>query len=245
MTIHDFSFAEHALEFDEHIGASIPGYDQLCWWTEKLSRRFVQNGTKVVDIGCATGALMKNIRDTNQCSRPSVEYLGIDIERDFEQHWRNRRQENLQFEVRDVLAFDGLENMSLAMSVFTLQFIPERHKMGLLQRVYDGLVEGGALMIAEKTLAADSTLQELITFAYYDYKRQTFTAEQVLDKERRLRGLMTPWTRARMVEALCSVGFQPQNVESFWQEGPFIAFVAQKRTVFRYSKSVRPRLIAA
>ena len=239
MTVADFSFAEQALEFDEHIRASIPGYERLCWWTEKLSRRFVQNGTRVVDVGCATGALTKSIRDANQPSRPAVDYLGIDIEEGFDRHWRKHRRDNLRFEVRDALAFEGFEDMSMAISVFTLQFIPERHKTSLLRHLYDGLVDGGALLIAEKTLARSSALQELITFTYYDYKRQAFTAEQILDKERRLRGLMTPWTKARLVEALVAVGFRVLDLESFWQEGPFMAFLAQKRPPLYRARSAR------
>jgi tRNA (cmo5U34)-methyltransferase len=116
------------------------------------------------------------------------------------------------------------------MACFTLQFIAERRKIALLRSIYDGLVEGGALFISEKTLATSSTLQELIAFTYYDHKREAFTAEEILDKERRLRGFMTPWTRARLIEALCAVGFRRSEIESFWQEGPFVALVAMKRT---------------
>lgn len=239
MAVIDFSFAEHAPAFDAHIEASIPGYDRLSWWCERYSRRFVQSGTRVIDIGCSTGALLSRIRDATQTSRPAVDYLGIDIEPTYEAHWRVRRGKNLSYEVADALSFNGLQNLSLAVSAFTLQFVPERQKIQLLQRIYDGLVEGGALLIAEKTLAPSSTLQELSTFAYYDHKLQAFSAEEVLDKERRLRGLMTPWPRSRLSEALCCAGFMPQDIESFWQEGPFVAFVAQKRTAYPAARKRR------
>jgi tRNA (cmo5U34)-methyltransferase len=238
----DFSFAEIAPDFDAHIDASIPGYGRLMWWCEKFSRRFVQNGTMVIDIGCSTGALLKRIRDANQPSRQSVHYLGIDIEKSFGQHWRERCQQNMRFEVQDALTFNGFENASLLVILFTLQFIPERQKIDLLRRVFDGLVEGGALIIAEKTLASCSALQELITFTYYDHKRQAFTAEQILNKESRLRGLMTPWTKAWLVETLHAAGFQAQDIESFWQEGPFIAYVGQKRTKPKLVRGLSARL---
>jgi tRNA (cmo5U34)-methyltransferase len=163
----------------------------------------------------------------------------------FQQHWRQRGAEDLRFELRDATSYDGFDNMSLAIASFTVQFIAEREKTTLLQRIYGGLVEGGALFIAEKTVANSSTLQELITFSYYDYKLATFSAEEILDKERRLRGLMTPWTKARLLEVLGAIGFHLQDIESFWQEGPFIAFVAQKRTPFYRARNPRPRLIAA
>jgi tRNA (cmo5U34)-methyltransferase len=90
MTVADFSFAEHA-DFDAHIAASIPGYDQLGWWCEKLSRRFVQDGTRVVDVGCSTGSLLSRVRDGNRLSGRHAEFIGIDVDGSFEQHWRSLR----------------------------------------------------------------------------------------------------------------------------------------------------------
>jgi tRNA (cmo5U34)-methyltransferase len=244
MAVVDFSFDEYATEFDAHISASIPGYDRFNWWVEGLSRRFVQSGTRVVDLGCSTGAMLCRVRDANRQSRQSVDYVGIDVARSFEQHWCMRRAGDLRFNSRDALEFE-FSDVSLVIASFFLQFVPERRKIGLLQRIYDGLVDGGALFIAEKTLAGSSTLQDLIVFTYYDHKLSSFSAEEILNKERRLRGVMTPWTRARLVEALCAVGFCPQDIESFWQEGPFIALVAMKRARMPVSNRGRQRLLAA
>jgi tRNA (cmo5U34)-methyltransferase len=229
MTILDFSFADHAAEFDAHITASIPGYEDLCWWCSALSRSFVQNGTRVVDVGCTTGRLLHHIREANQPSRPSVAYLGLDIEPNFEQHWRRRREKNLRFQVDDALSFDGFKDMSLALSVFTLQFIPERFKMNLLRRVYDGLAEGGALFIAEKTFAANPAIQGLMASTYYDYKRKSFSPDQILDKDQSLRGQMNLWTKQRLMDALRAVGFLSEDIECFWAGGPFVGYMAVKR----------------
>ena len=87
MTARDFSFAEHAAGFDNHIRNSIPGYDELISECIALSRRFIQCGTRVVDIGCSTGRLLRSIRAHTQGARPSVDYVGIDIENTFGQYW--------------------------------------------------------------------------------------------------------------------------------------------------------------
>jgi hypothetical protein len=91
MTVHDFSFAAHAPDFDRHIRDSIPGLDDLRAKCVGLSRQSIENGTTVIDIGCSAGALLRAIRDANQPSRPSVRYLGIDKERSFGAHWRKWR----------------------------------------------------------------------------------------------------------------------------------------------------------
>jgi tRNA (cmo5U34)-methyltransferase len=54
--------------------------------------------------------------------------------------------------------------------LFTLQFIPPRDKLPLLRQIYNELVEGGALLSAEKTLAQTSRVQAAWTFCYYDQK---------------------------------------------------------------------------
>lgn len=229
MTIYDFSFAAHARDFDQHIRNSIPGRTGLDEMCVRLSQRFVQNNTIVVDIGCSTGGLLRAIRDANQDRRRAVSYLGIDLERKFSEHWRARRARNVQFRVCDARSFDGYENLSLACSLFTLQFIPERDRLSLLRRICDGLIEGGALIIAEKVLANSAGFQDMLTFDYYDFKRQSFSAQEILDKERSLRGQMVLWDEARLRGALRDAGFQ-LVVQDFWRSYFFVAMVAMKGT---------------
>ncbi|HTM72342.1 MAG TPA: methyltransferase [Pseudolabrys sp.] len=229
MTVLDFNFAEYAFDFDAHISASIPGYDRLRWWTAQVSRRFVKQDTRVIDIGCSTGSMLREIRDINQASRPRVEYVGIDISEAFRLQWKQFERENLGFKVCDATRFVGFYNSSLVIASFALQFIAEHRRVALLKRIHDGLVGGGALLIAEKTLATSSALQDVIAFTYYDYKRLRFSADDILDKERRLRGVMTPWTRGQLFQALSAAGFSRQYIEPFWQEGPFISIVAIRK----------------
>jgi tRNA (cmo5U34)-methyltransferase len=120
-----------------------------------------------------------------------------------------------------------MENASLVISKFTVQFIPPMDKRALLRRIHDSLVEGGALMIAEKTLADTARLQDAVTFSYYDHKLERgFTAEQILHKERQLRGQMTCMSEAELRDSLRQAGFT--EIERIWGEAPFAAFLALK-----------------
>lgn len=228
MNVLEFSFRDHAPEFDWHIVASIPGYRELRTECASLSRRFVENDTTVVDIGCTTGSLLADIRMANGPARPRARYVGIDVEAGFEQHWRARRAYNLDFQVADALTFTGFAQVSLALSLFTVQFLPERHKRDLLGRIYRGLVEGGALIIAEKVLANTARFQDALTFDYYDFKARTFSAAEILGKERQLRGQMRLWTEDELVEALLESGFKLERLQRFFQRQLFIAYVAIK-----------------
>jgi tRNA (cmo5U34)-methyltransferase len=233
MTIVDFSFATHADGFDDHIRQSIPGLDALRGMTVDLSRHFVQPNTTVIDIGCSTGAVLRAIRDAHQASRATASYVGVDIERRFDSHWRELAAPNLRFEVADARTFGGLQNMSLAISLFTLQFIPEADRLALLRRVHDGLIEGGALIIAEKVLAPTARAQNLFLGPHYDFKRRTFSEKEILEKERALRWPMHVWYEGELIEVLCEAGFEVQEINRFWQSYFFIGLIAEKRAIGR------------
>ncbi len=224
----DFSFGEHAPKFDSHIRASIPGYkDGLLPTCIGLSSRFVQSDTRVVDVGCSTGHLLISIRRANRASRTGVEYVGIDCEPGFGEHWNGRRARDMRFVACDARTYGGFENVSLAIANFTVQFIRPPDKLPLLTRIHAGLVEGGALIIAEKTLAETARLQDAVTFPYYDYKRKRgFTPEQILDKERSLRGQMTLWTESELKAALAQAGFR--EINPIWRNSMFVAILALK-----------------
>jgi tRNA (cmo5U34)-methyltransferase len=227
MNVVDFSFQDHAEDFDDHISRSIPGYHELVRTCVRLSRRFVQSGTNVVDVGCSTGHLLAAIQEHNQSARPDVNYVGIDCVPDFSVHWGWLESENVHFEVCDARSYQGFKNVSLAYCKFTVQFVQPPDKIPLLQRIYDGLVDGGALIIAEKTLADTARLQDALAFPYYDYKReQGFSEKDLLDKERSLRGLMTLWTEAELKQALRQAGFR--EIEPIWRNFAFIGILALK-----------------
>jgi tRNA (cmo5U34)-methyltransferase len=228
MNVVDFSFADHAADFDSHIGSSIPGYqDGLLPACTSLSRRFVQRGTNVIDVGCSTGRLLASTRDANQATRPDVSYIGIDCVSDFNTHWDKLKVENISFETCDACSYAGFHNISLAYCIFTIQFIRSADKLPLLRRIFEGMVEGGALIIAEKTVAETGRMQDAITFPYYDFKiKEGFSEREILDKERSLRGQMTLWTEGELKRALQQVGFR--EIEPIWRSFMFGAHLALK-----------------
>jgi len=224
-----FSFANYADDFDRHIERSIRGYRNLIEDCVELSQYFVEDDTVVCDIGCATGRTLATIRARNQERAPGASYVGLDIEPSFRRHWTGLAGANIRFLMQDVLTFEDFANLSLATSIFTLQFLPERHRRKVCRRIYEGLVPGGALIVAEKTFAQMPKIQDMLTSLYLHYKRWHFSDEEILDKEKSLRDMMKPGSEADLVWMLNDVGFKAENIESFWRSHLFAAFVCVKQ----------------
>ena len=229
-----FTFATSEEGFDTHIDQSVRGYSNL--WTDvlKFSEYFVEDGTCVVDIGCSTGKLLKSMKEQNDKFAPKCFYKGIEIEEDFFPKLID--EENLKFWKGDVRSFDwvtGAVNCSLVTSIFSLQFMPKTNRQQIIDRIYEALVKGGAFIFSEKIFSIDSQLQEMMQFCYYDYKRQFYSAEELLDKEVNLRHMMKPLTYSELLEMVEKAGFE--SVQPFWQNFNFVGVIAIKKSQGKFS----------
>lgn len=223
-----FSFANFADDFESHIHNSIRGYDDLRKDCLSFSRYFIEDHTTVLDLGCSTGKLLSEVRDKNQTRAPHASYRGIEIETAFQRHWKKLHALNLKFELSDVRSCEDFEQLSFVTSLFSLQFIPERDRLSVMERIFRGLIDGGALVLAEKTLAKSSKIQDMLTFMYYDFKRRHFSEADILRKEESLRDKMKLWNEAQIINILVSVGFLPENIQVFWRSHLFVGIIAVK-----------------
>ena len=111
-------------------------------------------------------------------------------------------------------------------SIFTLQFIPLKDRQDMIDKIYNSLNKGGAFIFSEKVLSKHLKLQEIMTFQYYDFKRKTFTPEEILTKENNLRNIMKPITLQDNLSMLKSAGFSEFDI--FWRNNNFLSILAIK-----------------
>lgn len=229
----DFSFGSMAPQFDDHISQSIRGYQNLRTDCVGLSQYFVQQNSKVLDIGCSSGEFLRSVRDYNQKRFSSTEYVGLDIEDSFQDQWSTRAASNISFRKSDIRTYAGFENLSVVFSLFTLQFIPEGDRLPLVKRIYDGMNDGGALILSEKVHAKNAKIQEMLTFLYYDFKRNSFSPDEILNKEKSIRDQMHLWSEYKIFEMLRAAGFASNNLQLFWRNHLFIGVLAWKQARYR------------
>jgi len=206
--------------FDEHIDRSIPNYDILFESILRVSEYFIIDTKAIYDIGCSTGKLLLKLYE----SYPDVKMVGLD-------NSSNLLPKDIKrpiFIHTDLNASYQFSNACIIYSIFTLQFLRKERRLKLLTDVYNGLCKGGAFIIAEKTYSENSMIQDIFTFAYYDYKKTSFTEKEILDKERDLRKILRPNERYENLELLDEAGFNMDKRELLYKYFNFEAYICIK-----------------
>jgi len=233
----DFTFAHRDEGFDDHIDKSIRGYSVLHDDIVNLSRYFVEDDTNVIDLGCSTGKTIHAMMRQNNEFAPNATYVGIEYADGFipalDEREKQMREEfggvegKVEFHIGDIRNYDFV-NANLITSIFTLQFMPPTSRRDVLKKIYNSLNKNGAFIFAEKTVAQDPRLQEMMTFTYYDYKRENFSDKDILDKEQTLRNMLKPMTWKEIQSALATAGFGFDKIQPFWQNHLFVGAIAIK-----------------
>jgi tRNA (cmo5U34)-methyltransferase len=225
----DFTFAHRDEGFDNHIDKSIRHYSTLHDDIVKMSQYFVEDHTHVYDLGCSTGKTLGAMIDQNRTFAPDAHYVGIECAAGFYEDMQKRMMEyetdDLELQSEDIRNAD-MYNASLITSIFTLQFMPRADRQETLNQVYEALNPGGAFIFGEKTYSCSSKVQDMLTFMYYDFKRESFEAEDIMDKEQTLRHMLKPNTWSELNEMLEIAGFE--SVQTFWQNHLFVGAIAIK-----------------
>lgn len=215
-----FSF-DTVEDFDKHIDKSIPSYSTLINIIENISSYFIRDYYNVYDLGCSTGNLLKRIYAKDNTL---ANFVGYDTSNNL---LPKEEKDRLYFYNRDITKSDlNLSRASLIYSIFTLQFIDYNKRLRILENIYNSLDKGGAFIITEKIFLEDARLQDIFTFSLYDYKINSFTAVEILDKQRDLRKIMFPITEEENISLFREAGFK--TIESFFQSLNFKGWILIK-----------------
>ncbi|MGL5738882.1 MAG: carboxy-S-adenosyl-L-methionine synthase CmoA [Plesiomonas shigelloides] len=183
----DFSFDERVAEvFPDMIQRSVPGYSNIIATIGMLAKRFIQPNTQAFDLGCSLGAATLSMRrniDVEGVRLIAVDNSAAMIER-CRRHIDAFRSDTpvdiIEGDIRQV----KIENASMVVLNFTLQFLPPDDRQALLNRIYAGLRPGGALVLSEKFSFADQTIGDLLFDMHLDFKRANGYSELEISQKR-------------------------------------------------------------
>ena len=120
--------------FDSHIGKSVPLYKETHNLYLYLSDFFLQNNSKIIDIGCSTGVFLKSLKSRHIKNKKKITYIGIDTVPEMIRHAK-KKNKGIKFLIKDVLKYN-LNNSSIISSFYTLQFISPKHRQETINKIY-------------------------------------------------------------------------------------------------------------
>jgi tRNA (cmo5U34)-methyltransferase len=229
-TPQDFRFDERVVSvFPDMINRSVPGYALIVPMIGLLARRFVTPGSKVYDLGCSLGACSLAIRQA--LSMQETEIIAVDnsaamVSRCQELVAADTSGIPVQVKQADILD-TPINNASLVVLNFTLQFLPPEARNELLETVFSGLLPGAALVLSEKVRFGDQDQQELFTDWHHDFKKtQGYSDLEIAQKRNALEKIMIPETSEVHFDRLSAIGFH--KVYNWYQCFNFFSIIAIK-----------------
>lgn len=205
---------EVAKVFPDMLRRSIPGYDATIEAIGSLAARYVLQNTNCYDLGCSLGAATIAMRqgiDTPGCRIVAVDTAPAMTKRCREILAEDDRKfapatpvEVLRADIRDI----EFKNASMIVLNYTLQFLPMIDRDALMRSIYDGLNDGGLLVLSEKVVDEIPEMEELLVDLHREHKRRNdYSALEVSRKRAALDNVLIPETVAAHRSRLAEAGF--------------------------------------
>lgn len=185
--IGDFTFDERVAEvFPDMIQRSVPGYSNIISTIGMFTQRFITANSNLYDLGCSLGAATLSMRRyVNQegCKIIAVDNSPAMVER-CKLHINAYRSDTpvdvVEADIRNIT----IENASVVVLNFTLQFLSPEDRQSLLTNIYSGMNKGGILIISEKYTFDDKAANELLIDLHHDFKRANGYSELEISQKR-------------------------------------------------------------
>ena len=229
-TAGEFRFDEQvARVFPDMLRRSIPGYGALLELIGVLASCVVTHESRVYDLGCSLGAVSLSIRHAlgSRCAT----ILAVDNSEAMVRRCREFVEADsatvpVEVHCNDVTTFP-LEEASLIVSNFTLQFVPPDQRLRLLERARNALGSGGVFVLSEKVRASEGATPSLHP-ALHDAFRQAngYTQLELSRKRQALEHVLIADSEAEHEARLRQAGFEP---EVWFRALDFVSWTARVR----------------
>lgn len=228
MTEKDTLYSDDALEpdgfrfdqrvvrvFPDMIRRSVPGYGLIVPSIALLAKRHVQPGSRIYDLGCSLGAVSFAVLDA--LAGGDAELIAVDNSKEMIERFGTLAEERqavgesggIRLKIRHADILDvKVEDASVVVLNFTLQFIEPALRGALLRAIASGMRPDGLLVLSEKVRFTDGDEQQRLENWHLDFKRaQGYSELEIARKRDALEKTLMPETMETHLERLRRVGF--------------------------------------
>jgi len=193
--------------FPDMLRRSIPGYAASIEAIGSLAARYVRPGTNCYDLGCSLGAatlaMHQGIR-ADDCRIMAVDSSEAMIQKCKTVVAGANNVEVRLADIRDI----AIENASMVVMNYTLQFLDLGARATMIRRIHDGLIKGGLFLLSEKVVDEDPHMEELLVDLHHEHKRRNdYSQLEISRKRAALENVLVPESVATHRERLATAGF--------------------------------------
>lgn len=218
-----------AKDFDNHVSASVPGYELFHDYIARLAEFYIEDGDAILDIGCSTGTLLRDIK----LKLPNRDFYMSGVDKSgamIDIAISNVNDLKTYFFNGDIFEFFDLADSSLSLSfitiVLTLQFLSYEDRLKVLKTCRSRLKDRGVVVVVEKIIQEDGHMQKMFDEIYQEMKFENgLSKDSLFDKTLSLRGKMKPLNSLENEELFYKSGF---DYIPFMQIGCFKGWILRK-----------------
>ena len=212
----DFAFDEKVANvFPDMIRRSVPGYESIITMVGLVAAEYAQAESNIYDLGCSLGAASLSI--LKQLKQPGCKLIAVDNSRamidkckaNLETEKSEEKIELLCSDIQDI----EIENASVVVMNFTLQFIAPEQRFDLMQKIYKGMRPGGILLLSEKIIFTNDIEQDEQEALQLAFKKANGYSElEISQKRTALENVLIPDTLELHQQRIKSVGFSRSHL---------------------------------
>lgn len=207
----NFTFDHTVAEvFPDMIQRSVPGYSTIIDNIGSLAKQFAQDDSQIYDLGCSLGAAslsMQRSIEANNCHITAVDNSDAMVSR-CRTHINTFKSRIPVEVICDDIQNVKIQNASVVVLNFTLQFIAPAKRINVLRNIFKGMRTGGVLILSEKIRHPTELGNSLLVDLHHEFKRQNGYSElEISQKRTALENVMLTDTLTTHDDRLRNAGF--------------------------------------
>lgn len=213
--------------FEDMLERSVPMYQECQSLAVHWCTQFAQAHTSVYDLGCSTGTLLLKLAQSID-KKKEVSLFGVDNSPAMLEKSKITLRESpmpCEFIEADLNQGFSIQNASVVVMNYTLQFVLPEHRDQLLKNIFEGLLPGGSLVIIEKIKSGIPELDHTFIEFHHQFKRDRgYSNLEISRKREALENVLIPWTVEENQDLIKKAGFS--TVDLFFKWNNFAGFIA-------------------
>jgi len=225
-----FEFNDAVVDvFPDMLRRSIPGYAASLEAIGTLAARYVQPSTNCYDLGCSLGASTLAMR--RNIAVPGCQIIAVDLA----PAMISRCRELIAADASDVpvsiveedVRSTEIEHASMVVMNYTLQFLSVSERDAMIDRICDGLIDGGIFVLSEKVVDEDGEIEALLSQMHHDFKRRNAYSDLEISRKRTaIENVLVPESIPAHRKRLMNAGFR--HVGVWLRHFNFVSIIATK-----------------